>query len=108
LADADPTLRDPLGPGLPYWRAEAVYAARAEMARTVDDVLSRRTRARLLARDASADAADDVAALLGRELGWTEEEQQRQAQDYRSSIERERAAAALPETALETLMHRPA
>ncbi len=34
--------------------------------RTVDDVLSRRTRARLLARDASAAAADDVAALIGR------------------------------------------
>ena len=41
-------------PGLPYLRAEAVYAVRHEMARTVDDVLSRRTRARLLGRDASA------------------------------------------------------
>ena len=41
------------------------------MACTVDDVLSRRTRARLLARDASAAAADDVAALLAAELGWS-------------------------------------
>ena len=45
---ADPDLAEPLVPGLPYSRAEVVYAARHEMARTVDDVLSRRTRARLL------------------------------------------------------------
>jgi glycerol-3-phosphate dehydrogenase len=107
LADADPQLREPLVPGLPYWRAEAVYAARHEMACTVDDVLSRRTRARLLARDATADAADDVAALLGHELGWSAGEQQRQAADYRAAVERERATAALPETALEALLHRP-
>jgi glycerol-3-phosphate dehydrogenase len=107
LADADESLRQPLVPGLPYWRAEAVYAARHEMARTVDDVLSRRTRARLLARDASADAADDVAALLATELGWSADEQRRQAEQYRASVGREREAASLPETALEALLHRP-
>ena len=58
--------------GLPYLRAEAVYAARHEMATTVDDVLARRTRARLQARDASAAAAADVAALLAAELGWSD------------------------------------
>jgi glycerol-3-phosphate dehydrogenase len=107
LADADPSLREPLVPGLPYWRAEAVYAARHEMARTLDDVLARRTRARLLARDASADAAGDVSMLLGRELGWSETEQQRAAAGYRASVERERTTAALPATALEALLHRP-
>ena len=50
LADRDPALLTPLVPGLPYLKAEAVYAARHEMARSVDDVLTRRTRARLLAR----------------------------------------------------------
>ncbi|MGH9048787.1 MAG: FAD-dependent oxidoreductase, partial [Acidimicrobiia bacterium] len=56
LIDTDPGLGDPLVPGLPYLRAEAVFAVRHEMATTLDDVLSRRTRARLLARDASARA----------------------------------------------------
>jgi glycerol-3-phosphate dehydrogenase len=107
LADADPELAQPLVPGLPYLRAEAVYAAREEMATTVDDVLARRTRARLLARDASAEAAGMVAELLGRELGWSESEVQRQATEYQASVERERTAAALPETALEALLHRP-
>ena len=50
LVEADPSLGDPLVPGLPYTKAEAVYAARAEMAMTLDDVLSRRTRARLFDR----------------------------------------------------------
>jgi glycerol-3-phosphate dehydrogenase len=101
LAEADPTLAEPLVPGLPYLRAEAVYAARHEMARTVDDVLSRRTRARLLARDASADAADDVAALLAPVLGLSEAEAAAQAAAYRASVEVERTSAALPETALD-------
>ena len=49
LASAEPALAEPIVPGLAYTKAEVVYAVHAEMARTVDDVLSRRTRARLLA-----------------------------------------------------------
>jgi glycerol-3-phosphate dehydrogenase len=65
------------------------------MAVTVDDVLSRRTRARLLARDASADAAASVAELLGRELGWSADEHAAQVEAYLSEIEIERAALEL-------------
>jgi glycerol-3-phosphate dehydrogenase len=107
LADANAELSRPLVPGLPYLRAEATYAARHEMARTVDDVLSRRTRARLLARDASAAAADDVAALMAPELGWDADEQRRQAAHYRALIAAERDAGGLPETALDALAHPP-
>ena len=102
----EPGLREPLVPGLPYWRAEAVYAVRAEMARTVDDVLSRRTRARLLARDASAEAADGVAALIGPELGWSEADQRAQADAYRAAVAHDRSGAGLPETALDALLRR--
>ena len=98
LADTDPSLREPLVAGLPYIRAEAVYAVRYEMARTVDDVLSRRTRARILARDASAAAADDVAALIAPILGLTDVEAAQQATDYRAAVEAERTGAGLPET----------
>ena len=45
LATADAHLAEPLVPGLPYTKAEAIHAARSEMAVTLDDVLSRRTRA---------------------------------------------------------------
>jgi glycerol-3-phosphate dehydrogenase len=101
LVERDPALGEPLVPGLPYLRAEAVWAVRHEMARTLDDVLARRTRARLLARDASARAADDVAKLVGKELGWSDAERTRQVEEYRAAVKAERAAADLPETALD-------
>jgi glycerol-3-phosphate dehydrogenase len=100
MVAADPGLGDALVPGLPYRRVEAVYAARYEMATTLDDVLSRRTRARLRARDASASAADDVAALVGDELGWSAERRAAEAAAYREAVSRERAGPQLPETAV--------
>jgi glycerol-3-phosphate dehydrogenase len=99
MIESDPTLAQPLVPGLPHVRAEAVFAARHEMARTVDDVLSRRTRARLFARDAAAAAADDVAELLAPELGWSPEERDASAADFRARCEEERLAGGLPHAA---------
>jgi glycerol-3-phosphate dehydrogenase len=90
LVAEDPDLGAPLVPGLPYLRAEARYAVRHEMARTLDDVLSRRTRARLLARDASANAAEDVADLLATDLGWSAAERDAQVAAYRTAIATER------------------
>jgi glycerol-3-phosphate dehydrogenase len=100
MVAADPVLGEPLVPGLPYRRAEAVYAVRYEMATTLDDVLSRRTRARLRDRDATAAAAADVAALVGAELGWSDDERAAQVAAYRDAAERERDAPALPYAAL--------
>jgi glycerol-3-phosphate dehydrogenase len=104
MVERHPDLARPLVPGLPYLRAEALYAARYEMARSLDDILSRRTRARLLARDASAAAAADVAALVADELGWDDTECQRQIDDYRASVAHERASADLSESAIDTLL----
>jgi glycerol-3-phosphate dehydrogenase len=97
LVDADPDLGRPLVPSLPYLRAEAVHAARSEMARSVTDVLARRTRALVLERDASAAAAGDVARLLAPELGWTDAEAARQAEAYRALVAAQRHEAGLPE-----------
>jgi glycerol-3-phosphate dehydrogenase len=98
IVDADAGMGAPLVSGLPYRRAEAVYAVRYEMATTLDDVLARRTRAVLLGRDAVIDAADDVAALVGAELGWTAEQRAAQVASLRAKLEHERAAGGLPET----------
>ena len=62
LADGRPELLEPAVDGLPYTGAELVYAAREEMARTLDDVLSRRTRATIQRAHATMDAAAAVAA----------------------------------------------
>jgi glycerol-3-phosphate dehydrogenase len=108
LQQNEPTLAEPVVPGLAYTNAEVVYAVRAEMARTVDDVLSRRTRARLLARDASAAAAPAVAELMAPELGWSDAEREREVAAYQALIETERTTGGLPETALDALTEPPA
>lgn len=97
LIRADRALAEPLVPGLRYLRAEAVHAVRAEMAVTLDDVLVRRTRAHLEDRAACRAAADDVAALLAPELGWTDEETRSQVAAYRRLCDAEEAAAGVPD-----------
>jgi glycerol-3-phosphate dehydrogenase len=69
LARSNPDLGRRLHPELPYVAAEVVWAARAEMARTVDDVLARRTRALSLNAAAAVKMAPAIAALLAVELG---------------------------------------
>jgi len=65
-------LRTLLHPALPFQQGEVVWHARKEMARTVEDVLARRTRALLLNARASIEAAPVVARLLAQELGRDE------------------------------------
>jgi len=65
-----PSLAEPLHDALPYTGAEVVWAARHEMARTVEDVLARRTRALFLNARAAAAMASEVARLMAAELGW--------------------------------------
>lgn len=78
LIRAQPGLGAPLDGELPYVEAEVVWAARWEMARTVEDVLARRTRALALNARAALRMAPRVAALLARELGhgaaWEQEQ----------------------------------
>ena len=70
LAEADPALAGRLHPDLPYSKAEMVWAARFEMARKVEDVLARRTRALFLNARAAIEMAPAVADLMARELSW--------------------------------------
>jgi glycerol-3-phosphate dehydrogenase len=64
------SLAVPLHAQLPYTGAEVVWAARHEMARTVEDVLARRTRALFLNARAAETMAPEVARLMAGELGW--------------------------------------
>jgi len=84
LARAEPELARPLAPGLPVTGAQVIWAARSEMARTVDDVLARRTRVLYLNARAALAMSPAVARLLARELGRDETWQQRQHQEFSS------------------------
>jgi glycerol-3-phosphate dehydrogenase len=68
LMDERPALAEPLDDRLPIRGAQVVWAVRHEMARTVEDVLSRRTRCLLLDAQASIDIAPQVASLMAEEL----------------------------------------
>ena len=82
IAD-EPVLGDPLHPSLPCCGAEVVWAARHEMARTVEDVLARRTRALFLNAAAATDMAPRVAELMARELGRDSAWQAAQVEAFR-------------------------
>jgi glycerol-3-phosphate dehydrogenase len=69
----DAELAKQLHPELPYIAAEVVWAARMEMARSVEDVLARRTRALFLNARAAMQMARPVGRLLARELNRDEE-----------------------------------
>ena len=89
LIAAHADLGERLVPGYPYLRAEVVYAVRSEMATTLHDVLSRRTRLQLFDRCAALDAAPVAADLMAGELQWDEAQRTAQIDDFRAWSERE-------------------
>ena len=91
LIQSNPLLAKPIVEGLPYTEAEVVYAVRHELASTIDDVLSRRIRARLMARDASANAAQRVGEILQQELKLQPEQVARQVASYQAAIKHEKS-----------------
>jgi glycerol-3-phosphate dehydrogenase len=95
LADDRPELLEPAIAGLPYTRAELVYAAREEMAQTLDDVLSRRTRAMIQKAHATMAAAPAAAELLASEMGWSASEATEQSAHFIESCEKELLTAGL-------------
>lgn len=82
LERSDPTLAAKIHKKLPTTLGQVVFAARREMARTVDDVLARRTRDLLLDAQAARDAAPKVAALLSQELGRDQAWQEAQVEAF--------------------------
>lgn len=82
LIQKHPELNEQLDDRLPLRSVQVVWAVRHEMARTVEDVLARRTRSLLLNAQASIDVAPKVAELLAGELGRDEAWQQKQVNAF--------------------------
>ena len=79
-----PDLERQLDDRLPIRAAQVVWAIRHEMARTVEDVLARRTRSLLLDAQASIDIAPDVAAIMAEERGYDDDWEQDQVEAFRA------------------------
>ena len=92
LIDQDPKLAKKLDADLPYIKAEIVYAATHEGARTVDDVISRRTRLAFEAENHGVHLADEVGALIAPVLGWSAKERKESVAAYEELVDRELAA----------------
>ncbi len=73
LVQDKPEWGEKMHPRLPYTPVEVIWAVRKEMARTLEDVLSRRTRSLLLDARAAIEIAPSVAHLMAEELGQTKE-----------------------------------
>ncbi len=82
IGKENPDLNAPLHERLPYTQSEVIWHVRQEMARTVEDVLSRRTRALLLDATASVEAAETTSRLMAGEMGKGEDWIQEQIETY--------------------------
>nr|WP_276549479.1 glycerol-3-phosphate dehydrogenase/oxidase [Brachybacterium muris] len=86
LIDEDPALGEPLENAARYLRAEVLYAARAEGVVHLADVITRRLRLDYEVRDRGAAAAEEIAAIVGPELGWDEARTRTEVDTYRAFI----------------------
>lgn len=93
LVAMEPELGRRLEESLPFIEAEVVWGVRHEAARTVEDVLSRRTRSLFLDARASIAAAPRVAELIAGELGLNADWQKNQVARFR-----ELASTYLPQS----------
>ncbi len=90
----DRELLEPLAPGCPVLKAEALYAAEEEMAITLEDFMARRTELMLFDGKRGLNVADEAARLMGESLGWDSGERQEQVGRYNEAVARMTSFAA--------------
>ncbi|MDQ5894963.1 MAG: glycerol-3-phosphate dehydrogenase [Actinomycetota bacterium] len=91
LAEADPELARPIVEGMPDLLAEAQLAIEFEQARSLADVLLRRTRLGLTAASslATPESVEALTAVMARGLGWGDIEKKRQVDDWLATLKAE-------------------
>lgn len=83
LINKRPELGETLHPALPFLKAQVIWAAEQEMARTVEDFLARRTRSLLLNARASMEMAPEVAKIMAEYSEYDQTWIDQQIRDYR-------------------------
>lgn len=97
LVDADPLLASPLAGAPEYLAAEVAYAARAEGALHLEDVLTRRTRISFETSHRGLESAEHAAELMGSVLGWDAATRAGEVEHYRARVEAERQSQLMPD-----------
>jgi glycerol-3-phosphate dehydrogenase len=90
LAAAQPALAARLIPGRPEILAQVVFAVERELAATISDFFIRRSQLYYRDRDQGLSAVDTVAECMGAQLGWSAEQAQVSAEQYRAEVARSR------------------
>ncbi|MFF2552456.1 glycerol-3-phosphate dehydrogenase [Nocardia sp. NPDC058058] len=99
LADGKPELLQPIEASPGYLQVEAVYAAAAEAALHLEDILARRTRISIEYAHRGVDCADQVARLVAPVLGWDEAEIAREIATYVARVQAEIESQTQPDDA---------
>ena len=99
LVDEDPELGQPLEGAERYLRVEAHYAAAAEGAVHLGDILERRMRLNYESPDRGKSAADAVAAIVASVLGWDAERQSAEVEDFNAHVDAQVAAESTDDDA---------
>ncbi|MFC3380691.1 glycerol-3-phosphate dehydrogenase/oxidase [Couchioplanes azureus] len=94
---AEPALATPLTGAPEYLAAEIAYAATAEGALHLDDVLTRRTRISIETPHRGAETARHAAEVMGDALGWDEAVRAREIEHYLARVEAERQSQKMPD-----------
>ncbi len=97
LAGADPELLEPITAAPVYLKVEAAYAAAAEGALHLEDILSRRMRISIEYPHRGVDCAREVAQIVAPILGWSEADIDREVAGYTARVEAEVLSQAQPD-----------
>jgi glycerol-3-phosphate dehydrogenase len=97
MIEADPALATPLTGAPEYLAAEVAYAALAEGALHLDDVLTRRTRISFETSHRGSESAAHAAEVMGDVLGWDAAVRAREVEHYVARVEAERESQRMPD-----------
>jgi glycerol-3-phosphate dehydrogenase len=97
MIEEDPSLATPLTGAPEYLAAEVAYAALAEGALHLDDVLTRRTRISFETAHRGSESAGHAAAVMGAALGWNEAVRAREVEHYLARVAAERQSQTMPD-----------
>jgi glycerol-3-phosphate dehydrogenase len=82
----DPGLAAPMQPDLPYLWVEVAFAVEQDLARNIDDVLTRRVPLALVGENQGLDVAEKTADMLSQRLGWSRGARSRELERYQRSV----------------------
>ncbi len=94
---AEPGLATPLNGAPEYLTAEVAYAALAEGALHLDDVLTRRTRISIETPHRGTESATHAASVMGDALGWDKVVRAREVEHYLARVAAERQSQTMPD-----------